>query len=168
MIQIGYCQYMGRYNAWQNNGLIDVVQGMSQDDLARDQGAFFGSIWGTMNHLLWGDEIWISRLDKGTSNDKVIATSTDMVADIDAWVAKRRALDSRILSWASTVTQETLDGDLTWHSASFNQDYSKPMAVGVMQMFNHQTHHRGQIHTMLTAQGKSLPDTDIPLLPETA
>ena len=157
---------MAAYNTWQNNGLIAVVEAMDEADLRADHGAFFGSIWGTLNHLMWGDALWISRFDGGKFYEATIPDSTDLVPTSAVWVAERSKLDVRISDWATAVHDDDLAGDLVWFSASMNREFAKPKALCVMQMFNHQTHHRGQVHAMLTSLGITPQDTDLPFMPE--
>lgn len=166
MITPEYCQTMARYNAWQNAGLRKMISEMDQEDLYADRGAFFGSIMGTLNHLLWGDALWISRFDGGDgpavpANDHLEITPTPAV-----WAAERFRMDARITLWAKSVYAVDLVGDMTWFSGVAGREITKPKALCVMQLFNHQTHHRGQVHAMLTAAGQKPNDTDIPFMPE--
>ncbi|MCW1950242.1 MAG: DinB family protein [Octadecabacter sp.] len=166
MISPEYCQTMAQYNYWQNNGLRDIVNSMSEGDLRKDRGAFFGSILGTLNHLLWGDTLWIGRFDDGPSTDVSIPDSTEFTASGTDWATARFHLDGRINEWARRVDSLDLVGDLHWYSGALGRDMTKPKSICVMQLFNHQTHHRGQVHAMLTAAGQKPNDTDLPFIPE--
>ena len=167
MITPDYCRLMARYNAWQNLSLYNAARGLSDADRQRDRGAFFGSIEGTLCHLLWADLIWMSRLDGGVGPKPVpFGPETARAYDWSEMLALRPQVDARIASWAWMVTEAELAGDLTWHSAVMQRDLSKPMALCVMHVFNHQTHHRGQVHAMLTAAGARPDDTDIPFMPD--
>ena len=166
MITPEYCRTMARYNTWQNNGLRDIVKKMDDAELRRDRGAFFGSIMGTLNHLLWGDQLWISRFDGGPGTDLTIRDSVEFTPTPAVWAAERFRMDARITRWAAKVNAIDLVGDLAWFSGSMQRDFIQPMAVCVMQMFNHQTHHRGQVHAMLTAAGQRPTDTDLPFMPK--
>ena len=130
-------------------------------------GAFFGSIHATLSHILWADQTWMHRL-AGTPAPAAsnIATSKDMVADWVELCAQRQAFDPVIADWAVTVTPEWLAGDLTWRSGATGRDISKPRWVLITHLFNHQTHHRGQVHCMLTQAGARPDDTDIPFMPD--
>ncbi len=165
MITPGYCQTMARYNAWQNHSLYHAAAGL--DDAARDaeRGAFWGSIRKTLAHLLWGDTLWIARFDGGAGPDAGALEALERYDWAMLWSA-RPALDARIAGWAWSITDADLDGDLTWHSGFLKRDITKPRALCVMQLFNHQTHHRGQVHAMLTAAGAKPEDTDLPFMPE--
>lgn len=166
MITPDYVRTMARYNAWQNTGLRRAVEAMSMEDLQKDRGAFFGSIWATMNHLLWGDLVWMSRFAGGPAPEGGIADSTGICATKGDWEARRYRTDGRIRQWAEELDAIDLVGDLTWYSGAMGREISRPLALCVAHMFNHQTHHRGQMHAMLTAAGARLPDTDLPFMPE--
>lgn len=165
MITPEYARTMARYNAWQNEGLLRIIPTLSDAALMADRGAFFGSIFGTLNHLLWGDTVWISRFDNGEGSTLSIADSSGMTASVAEWATARQAADARITAWAQGTTPEDFQGDLTWYSGAVGREMSKPRAICAMQMFNHQTHHRGQIHAMLTAAGARPNGTDIPFMP---
>ena len=64
MIAPAYCQLMARYNRWMNERLYALCAGLDDDERKRDRGAFFGSIHGTLNHLLWGDRMWLGRFTR--------------------------------------------------------------------------------------------------------
>ena len=166
MITPAYCQTMARYNTWQNNGLRQMISDMPTADLTQDRGAFFGSIFGTLNHLLWGDAIWISRFDGGEGPDPAINKSVDFTPTPAVWAGDRFRMDGRIALWAQNLSALDLVGDVTWYSGAAGREMSRPKALCVMQLFNHQTHHRGQVHAMLTALGKHPTDTDLPFMPE--
>ena len=160
---------MARYNAWQNTGLRKMIPEMNHDDLYEDRGAFFGSIMRTLNHLLWGDMLWMSRFDGGRApNVTKIEDSFDMAPTPAVWAADRFRMDARITLWAQSLHAVDLVGDIAWYSGAMKKEMSKPIALCVMQLFNHQTHHRGQVHAMLTAAGQKPNDTDIPFMPEDA
>ena len=167
MITPSYCQLMARYNAWQNTATITVASSLTDEDRRRDRGAFFGSIHATLNHLLWGDKIWMHRF-AGTPQpaQKSIADSLREPEKWDAYRAERKETDAAILSWAEGIGDQDLSGDLTWHSGAVGREVSRPLPVLIVGFFNHQTHHRGQIHGMLTAAGATTEDTDLFVMPE--
>lgn len=166
MIDADYCRLMARYNAWQNRQLIDVLDEMPAAEVVRDRGAFFGSILGTLNHLLWGDLMWMARFDGGAAPACAMADSPTMLPTVGAWSAERFRMDGRISRWAGTLTNVDLAGQLAWFSGVLQSDVSRPVALCVAHFFNHQTHHRGQVHAMLTAAGARAPVSDIFLMPE--
>lgn len=157
---------MARYNAWQNNGLRKMIEGIDAADLRKDRGLFFGSIFSTLNHLLWGDTLWISRFDGGPPPTVDAKDHLEMTPTPAVWSADRFRMDARITLWAEKVNAIDLVGDLTWYSGMAAREMSKPKALCVMQLFNHQTHHRGQVHAALTAMGLKPQDTDLPFMPQ--
>ncbi|PHQ83095.1 MAG: damage-inducible protein DinB [Thalassobium sp.] len=157
---------MARYNAWQNKGLRAIVDAMDEDALRRDRGAFFGSILGTLNHLLWGDLVWMARFAGGDAPPQAIADSPDMTATPVEWSTHRFRTDGRISLWADKLASVDLVGDLTWYSEAAKREVTQPMQTCIVHFFNHQTHHRGQVHAMLTAAGAKPGPTDLPFMPE--
>lgn len=166
MITPEYCQTLARYNAWQNNGIRKIVDVMSEEDLRQERGAFFGTIMGTLNHLLWGDQLWMSRFDGGDGPDCAPEDHLTLTPTPSIWFAERFRTDGRITEWARQLSAVDLVGDLTWYSPTAGRSMTKPFAACVTHFFNHQTHHRGQIHAMLTAAGQKPQDTDLILMPE--
>ena len=166
MITPAYVQEMAAYNAWQNNGLMAIVAAMDDEDVRVGRSAFFGSIFGTLNHLLWGDLLWMSRFDGGPMQSPVIADSAVFTPDIAIWATYRAKTDLRITDWAASIDFTDLTGDLTWFSGSVNAQVSRPKAVCITHFFNHQTHHRGQLHAMLTAAGQTPAATDLVFMPK--
>lgn len=164
MIETAYVRTMARYNAWQNHSLCTAAATL--DDAARrqDRGAFFQSIHGTLCHLLWADRMWLSRF-AGTPKPAIgIRESAGLVAAWDDLVVERQAFDATIADWADNLSQPWLSGDLTWFSGATQRQMSKPVGLLVAHMFNHQSHHRGQVHAMLTAAGAKPDDTDLMLI----
>ncbi|MEJ6398848.1 DinB family protein [Yoonia sp. 208BN28-4] len=158
---------MSRYNAWQNKGLRKIVEAMDDDALREDRGAFFGSIFATLNHLLWGDQLWMSRFDGGDAPTVGIPESTAYKANAVDWALARFQTDARITTWADGLHSVDLVGDLSWYSGAMQRDMVKSKQECIVHFFNHQTHHRGQVHAMLTAAGQKPTDTDIPFMPDT-
>ncbi|EEX10897.1 DinB family protein [Ruegeria lacuscaerulensis ITI-1157] len=173
MITGAYARQMARYNRWQNSQLAGFLQELSPEELTRERGAFFGSILGTANHLLWGDWIWVSRFDKGPGPDSPpdikgggIHESVHLCPDLDHWLSLRETIDARIGAWADTLGDDPITGALTWYSAVKNKSITMPYAECVIGFFNHQTHHRGQIHKMLTEAGSEAPVSDLVFMPQ--
>lgn len=167
MISASYVQMMARYNAWQYAQMLPSLEALDGPALTQDRGAFFGSIFATLNHLLWGDRIWLSRFDPSVAPPHVPAEQhKEITASLAEWQEARVVLDQAITGWAAGLTDSDLRGDLTWYSGMTKREMSKPLAVCVVHFFNHQTHHRGQIHAMLTAAGQPAPVSDLPFMPE--
>ena len=167
MIDPTYCQMMARYSVWQNQSLIAAADTLSDDQRRLDRGAFFGSIFATMNHLLWADTNWLHRL-AGTEKPKAagIPGSVAETPDWGIYVERRAAKNQGFLAWADSISQATLDGELRWYSGLAGADVVRPYGMMAVHVFNHQTHHRGQVHAMLTAAGAKPEDTDLMVMPE--
>lgn len=157
---------MARYNAWQNSSLYAAADGLTEAERRVDRGAHFGSIHATLNHLLWGDRMWMSRFSDVPKPDGGIPTSTDLYDDWSALCAARTEMDTVISDWADGLTPEWLGGDITWFSGAANREFTMAAWLLVTHLFNHQTHHRGQVHAMLTAAGARPEDTDLFLMPQ--
>ena len=168
MITAKYCQTMARYNRWQNKSLYGAASSLSDSERREDRGAFFGSIHETLSHLAWGDTIWMSRFDGWDKPEVGIPGSAGWLQDWSDLSAYRTVSDARIIEWADAVSDEHLGEDLTWFSGASGREHTKPLALCVVHFFNHQTHHRGQVHAMLTAAGATPEATDLFLMPETA
>ncbi|MFT5486412.1 MAG: putative damage-inducible protein DinB [Paracoccaceae bacterium] len=165
MITAEYIRTMAEYSAWQNESVFGAADTLDDAERRRDRGAFFGSIHATLNHLLWGDQIWMSRF-AGTPEPKspTIPESVDQIGDWEELKRERISFDGVITNWADAVEPKWLGGTLTWFSVAANHEISAPLGLLVTHMFNHQTHHRGQANAMLTAAGAKPDDTDLMLL----
>ena len=166
MIDRAYVARMARYNRWQNENLYGVADRLSEDERRRERGAFFGSIHKTLSHILWGDQIWMHRLAATPKPDGGIKESVRLVADWEALKSSRTSFDRTILDWAENLEPSWLDTEQTYHSMATGRDITRPRWVLVTHMFNHQTHHRGQVHCMLTQAGGRPHDTDLPVMPD--
>lgn len=168
MIQKDYVLHMARYNAWQNAQLRPILQGLDADMLTKDCGAFFGSVLATLNHILWADTMWMGRFCSDVNVVASGATHTEYSDTLGEWDAARFRMDGRIRIWAETLSNMDLRGELEWYSRTLDRSVIRPAGLCVVQMFNHQTHHRGQIHQMLSALGAETPVTDIVFMPDDA
>jgi uncharacterized damage-inducible protein DinB len=162
MVSPAWCRMMAAYNAEMNRRLYAAADTL--DDAARraDGGAFWGSIHGTLSHLLWGDTTWMSRFDGWDPPGVGIKDSLRLVDDWSALRAAREAADARIIDWAGRLDDERLAGALTWFSGAAGREMTRPLWVLVGHVFNHQTHHRGQAHALITRAGAATGDTDLP------
>lgn len=161
-----YAVTMARYNIWQNESLVSAAASLDDSERRKDRGAFFGSIHQTFSHVLWGDMIWMNRFAGTPAPDAAISDSGMMIVDWAEFCDRRKAFDAEILRWAHTVSTEWFEGEISWYSGAVERQVTKPNTTLVVQFFNHQTHHRGQIHAMLTASGAKPDDTDVPFMPE--
>lgn len=169
MITPDWCRMMAAYNAEMNRRLYTAAARLPDAARREQRGAFFGSLHGTLNHLLWGDMQWMSRFGSGEKPPVGGGqASTGLEPDFDALAVKRTAMDARITEWAAQISPEWLAGDLTWYSGAAKREVTRPNALLVTHFFNHQTHHRGQAHALLTAAGEDTGDTDLFLVLDAA
>jgi len=166
MIGPAYIRRMARYNRWQNESLYGVAGGLSAQEREQERGAFFGSIHKTLSHLLWADRVWMSRFTDLPAAPGGIRESVDLYPDWHVLTTERARFDRAIVDWADAVDQAWLAADQTYYSGGARRDVTRPRWILVTHMFNHQTHHRGQVHCMLTQAGGKPQDTDLPLTPE--
>jgi len=158
-----YFRRFARYNAWANRRLYEAAAALSPTEYRAQRPSFFGSIHATLNHLVYGDQIWMSRF-AGTPQPKAasIAQSVGMYEGWDELKRERQAFDRVIIDWAQRLDPAWLEGDLTWFSGASQREVTKPKWLLVTHFFNHQTHHRGQVHCLLTQFGVKPGDTDLP------
>ncbi len=163
MITPEYCQLMARYNRWMNERLYALVAEVPDAERKRDRGAFFGSMHGTLNHLLWGDRIWLGRFIDEPCTAR--AFGADMFDDFAELAREREATDRKMLDWAGKTTAAWLAGALSYTSSVDGRKRELPCAVAAIQLFNHGTHHRGQLTTLLRQAGHDPGATDVQALP---
>jgi len=151
--------FMARFNAWVNEKLYACVAELDEAKYRADSGLFFGSIHATLNHLLVVDRLWTGRvqgIDRGVrSLDQILYD------DLPALQAGRRQEDADMIALMDRLT----DAELQSYKRYWSADRTKQMETKVWDMltgmFNHQTHHRGQIYAVLLQQGMTLPDIDV-------
>ncbi len=166
MITPAYAQTMARYNTWQNANLYGAAAKLPDQERKADRGAFFGSISATLNHVLWADHMWLVRFKvQEPPRAKNIAEGLAQYPVWEELASERVKLDAFIEDWASGLRQADLEGDLKWYAASAQKDMVTPMWVAITHFYNHQTHHRGQVHCLLTSLGGKPERTDLPFAP---
>ena len=164
MIDAEYCRAMADYNAWMNDRLYALCAEMTDAERKLDRGAFFRSIHLTLNHILAGDAIILARITDDFSD--VPANPREMHGDFAELARARKAMDRRLFDWAAAVTPDWLSQDMTFLSQIDNREHTLPRWLMCVQLFNHQTHHRGQVTTLLSQMGLDIGTTDIPFMPQ--
>jgi uncharacterized damage-inducible protein DinB len=164
MITAAYVRTMAAYNAEMNRRLYAAAANLSDAERRAPRGAFWGSIHGTLTHILWGDRQWMSRFDNWPKPTTPIKQSAAMIDDFSELAATRETADADITRWAHKIDDGWLGNDLVWFSGAANREMRAPKGLLVSHFFNHQAHHRGQAHAMLTAAGQETGDTDLFLL----
>lgn len=161
---------MANYNQWMNGRLYAAAEKLPAQELGRDRGAFFGSIFGTLNHLVVGDTIWLKRfaahpskppaLDPVRALPQPAALNEVLFAELGALKARRDLLDAAITAWAAALTQADLDAVFRYANTKGVESQRRFSSL-VTHFFNHQTHHRGQASTLLFQAGQDVGVTDL-------
>lgn len=164
MIDREYCTTMAAYNRWMNERLYALCANLDDAHRQRDMGAFFGSIHGTLNHLLWGDLMWLSRFTGRPRPETAIDEPVhDDFADLRN---AREAVDRDILDWVATIDEDWLAAPFTWTTSTDGSEHTGPAWLLVTHFFQHQIHHRGQLTTLLMQLGHDPGVTDLPFMAE--
>jgi uncharacterized damage-inducible protein DinB len=161
---VAYVATMAAYNAEMNRRIYAAAGRLDEAERRRQRGAFWGSIHGTLNHLVWGDRIWMSRFAGWPAPAEKIRASSGLIEDFASLTEIRSRMDADIIAWSAQLTDAWLEQEMAWMSAAAGCEIRKPHRLLVTHFFNHQTHHRGQVHAMLTAAGQDTGDTDLFLL----
>ena len=161
LVSPDYVRTMAAYNAEMNRRIYAAAERLPDAARRLPRGAFWGSIHGTLCHLLWGDRIWMWRFDGWEKPGVVQKDSATLIADFSELKRARVEADERISSWAARVSKDWLADEQVWFSQSANKELRQPRSLLVAHFFNHQTHHRGQAHAMITACGEKTGDTDL-------
>jgi len=159
-----------RYNAWMNDKIYTLAAELTDEERKRDLRAFFRSVHGTLNHLLLGDRAWLTRFtgetERFASYDgerKPIAVRSlaqELYADFEQLWRERRRTDADIAGWVETLDEAALSRTLSYKTSS-GVACSHPTWWAISHFFNHQTHHRGQVTTLLKQLGKDPGVTDL-------
>lgn len=158
------------YNRWMNERLFAIADEMGEDARRLDRGAFFGSVHGTLGHILLGDRIWLRRLTgdlerhvlpgpDGLPMDSV-RLDVDLYPDFDDLRRERARTDADLSAWIDGLTPAALAGDVTYTTTT-GAEHTHPLWWAVEHLLNHQTHHRGQVTTLMMQAGHDPGVTDL-------
>ncbi|MGJ8529569.1 DinB family protein [Maritalea sp.] len=161
MITLDYCRLMARYNIWQNNSLLTAADALEHHDRWKDRGAFFHSIAETLNHIYLADTLQLGRLMGNERPHEGLDLSHSNLSDWHTFKVSRSQRDEEIKNWAANLQASDLNTMIVWYSPNNSERFEKPTDFCAVQLFNHQTHHRGQVHAMLTAAGAKPEATDL-------
>lgn len=170
---------MADYNCWMNARMFDAAAQLDDTVLLADKGAFFGSILGTLNHIAVADTIWLHRFAQHEAGFESLAglsgfprptsLSQSLASELAGLRACRDALDAIILRWVADLRPHHMAVELSYGSMAGVRS-TRPFAALLQHFFNHQTHHRGQVSTLLFQSGVDVGVTDllarIPSIPE--
>jgi uncharacterized damage-inducible protein DinB len=153
-----YVMFAG-YNRWANERLYTAAAALADAEYRADRGAFFKSVHGTLNHLLVGDRIWMRRFTgTGDAPERLDAILYDDFAGL--WDA-RRAEDDHICRYVDGLGEGSLSEPFTYRTVTNPRTIEQELAPALDHFFNHQTHHRGQAHGLLTAIAGDAPSLDL-------
>jgi len=150
---------LAAYHAVMNRQFYTVCAGLSAEQLAADQGVYFRSVIGTLNHMLLTDQVWLATFE----GSKYAYESLDQIlfTDLESLREARAITDKEIAAWVAKLTEPQLQ-------AGFHDRLTFPLWLAVTHFFNHQTHHRGQLSALLSQMGVDYGITDLPWVPEVA
>ncbi len=150
---------MAAYNAWCNERIYEAAAQLPEVDYHADRGAFFKSVSGTLNHLLAADRIWLRRFTgEGEAPDRLDAILFEGFSELRI---ARRSEDERIINYVEGLSDADLARRIRYRSITNPTEVEQPLAPALMHFFNHQTHHRGQVHCLLTGFGLDAPVLDL-------
>ncbi len=152
-------EMMAAYNAWANEMLYGAVSELGDADYRADLGAFFSSIHGTLNHVVVADLLWLARFRRQPRPP----FSLDAIPHDDReelWAA-RRVLDADTIRYIGGLGEADLAGGLTYSMVARDEIVTQPLIQALAHFFNHQTHHRGQVHALLTRLTGASPPLDL-------
>jgi len=152
-------QMLAAYNAWANRLLYAAVTELSEDELHRDTGAFFGSVFATLSHILVADRVWLNRFTGEGPKPKTLDEKP--YASFPELKAARVQEDKRIIDYIDGLTPHQLEASFSYTPVTSPELVSHKLWPALTHFFNHQTHHRGQIHAGLTGMGKPSLSLDL-------
>jgi uncharacterized damage-inducible protein DinB len=154
----GYFRQLARYNAWANGRLYDACAQLSDSERKQPRSCFFGSIHRTLNHILAGDRIWLARI---TGSEHGIARlDQELYEDFGELSAARGAEDERLQAVVAGYDDARLATTLSYRNMA-GEAVKAPMVQILGHIFNHQTHHRGQVHALLSGTHVAPPPLDL-------
>jgi len=153
-----YFLTFAKYNAWANLRLYDACAELSEAEYMKERPAFFRSIHGTLNHILVGDRVWIARIER--KPPLKVTLDQILYGDLVALRVARVAEDEHIIHLVSEISPRALDQPLAYANLA-GERQKTVMRYVLAHFFNHQTHHRGQAHALITAAGEKTEDTDL-------
>jgi uncharacterized damage-inducible protein DinB len=174
MDALRHVRLMADYNRWMNRRLVAACAALPPDALAQDRGAFFGSVLGTLNHLAVADSLWLRRFEHPGHWDTLRAALEWLprptglrdapAADIATYAVLRERVDTLIVDWCAELIFNDLDRVLAYRNMAGD---AKQRQLGPLlsHFFNHQTHHRGQVTTLLFQAGVDPGVTDLISMP---
>ncbi|WP_068312302.1 DinB family protein [Polycladidibacter hongkongensis] len=147
------------YNKWANGLLLDACAALPRDDYHKDLGAHFQSIHGTMEHQVIADMAWLQRFTG--EGDPITSLDESICGEFEELRGRRERLDERIISVVEQMREADLLRTLIYRTIRKPLVMQQPLGAALFHFFNHQTHHRGQVHSFLTQLGQTPPALDM-------
>lgn len=159
MASAAHYRMFSHYNAWANSRIYDAAARLSTEQYRADRGAFFKSVHGTLNHLLVTDRLWMKRFTgEGEAPDRLDAILFETLEELRA---AREAEDRRINQWVEGLDDRRIAGTIKYRRVSSPEEFEQQLSLALAHWFNHQTHHRGQVHALLTGLVGKAPELDL-------
>ncbi len=171
VVQLNQFRLMSRYNSWVNGQIYNIAASLCEEERQRDLKAFFRSVHGTLNHLLLTDRIWLGRFATSTCSEfkalqgakcvlKCESLSQELYSNFTELRAERAETDTVLETWMQELEPEMLMTPMRYRSFSKGQEREHPLWFAIAHLFNHQTHHRGQVTTLFNQLGRDYGVTD--------
>jgi len=170
MIILDHLRALAHFNKAMNDKVYDAAGQLSEAAVEADKGAYFGSIFGTLNHLVVADTAWLKRFSAHPTSPAALQPLADvawpdwydtrMAATLEALSARRQTLDEIIIDWAHQLQESDMDHPLQYQNTQ-GESFCKPFGHLALHLFNHQIHHRGQATTLLSQQGIHVEGTGV-------
>ena len=164
---------LARYNRWMNERVYAVAASLPEAELMRDRGAFFGSVFATLNHIMVADLLWLHRFARADESDRVLdpiramTEPTQLDQEFHGTLAElasqREAIDMVIQRWIASLSEARLVAPITYTNIK-GVAFTRRLSFLLTHVFNHQTHHRGQVTTLLHQAGAGVGVTDLALM----
>lgn len=161
---------MAEYNQLMNHRQYAAAAKLSVADLYKDNGAFFKSVFGTLNHILVGDIVWLTRFAEHPSSRDALSMIVQLkkpksldellYREFSDLKAAREKIDETLITWVGQLSESDLDKGLSYANMA-GQRHHKLMLSLITHLFLHQVHHRGQVTTLLSQYGVDFGETDL-------
>jgi uncharacterized damage-inducible protein DinB len=160
-MELGYFRQLARYNRWANRRLYDACGALPESEYMRPREAFFGSIHATLNHILVGDRVWLGRFT-GHPASAIHALDQILYGEFVGLRVAREAEDAQIINFVDGLDLPTLNSTLRYETMSAPRKMTAtPMRLTLGHFFNHQAHHRGQVHGLVSQTAVAPPSLDL-------
>lgn len=162
-----------RYNAWLNQSLLEASLSLPKSEQDKDQNIFFQSLTGSWNHIMVGDLLWLNRLakifpildDQMDQWPKPTKLNQMLYSNLEDLTKPRQQLDELIIQWCDFLRESDCEDRLQYHNSQ-EELQVRPLPDVLQHLFNHQTHHRGQISAVLSQLGIDYGTTDFIAMPD--